>query len=79
VTFVVARQPGQRFRMLSEGTAQIGDPLDDAGLRAAQADPLLNTVGGAHRGIGLEGSVRGISSARSVPALTGVWLTRLTG
>ena len=43
------------------------------------ADPLLRTVGGPQSGIGMEGSVRGISSARLVPALTGVWLTRLTG
>jgi peptide/nickel transport system substrate-binding protein len=79
VTFFAAPQPGQRFRMLAEGTAQIADPLNAAGLRAAQADPLLATVGGPTSGIGMEGSVRGISSARALPALTGVWLTRLTG
>jgi hypothetical protein len=27
----------------------------------------------------MEGSVRGIESARVVPVLSGVWLTRLTG
>lgn len=79
VTFVVAPLPDQRYRMLAEGTAQVADPLDASGLRAAEADPLLNTVGGPNSGIGIEGSVRGISSARLVPALTGVWLTRLTG
>ncbi|HSD24344.1 MAG TPA: ABC transporter substrate-binding protein [Solirubrobacterales bacterium] len=79
VTFAVAPLPAQRLRMLSEGTAQIADPLDAAGLRAAEADPLLNTVGGPRSGIGVEGSVRGISSARVVPALSAVWLTRLTG
>jgi peptide/nickel transport system substrate-binding protein len=79
VTFVVAPISGQRFRLLSEGRVQIADPLDAAGLRAARADPLLNTIGGPRSGIGMEGSVRGISSARSIPALTGVWLTRLTG
>jgi hypothetical protein len=40
---------------------------------------LLRTVGGPRSGIGTEGSVRGIPSARLVPVLTGVWLTRLTG
>jgi peptide/nickel transport system substrate-binding protein len=78
-TFVAAPLPGQRFRMLSEGTAQIADPLDAARLSAAEADPLLNTIGGPRRGIGLEGSVRGVTSATSIPVLTGVWLTRLTG
>jgi peptide/nickel transport system substrate-binding protein len=79
VTFVAAPQPGQRFRLLSEGAVQIADPLDAAGLRAADADPLLSTIGGPQSGIGMEGSVRGLSSATTIPALTGVWLTRLTG
>ena len=79
VTFVVAPLPGQRYRMLSEGRAQVADPLDAAALRAAEADPLLNTIGGPESGIGLEGSVRGFSSARAIPALNAVWLTRLTG
>jgi ABC-type transport system substrate-binding protein len=79
VTFVAAPLSGQRYRMLAEGAAQVADPLDAAGLRAAAADPLLRIVGGPQSGIGTEGSVRGISSARLVPALTGVWLTRLTG
>jgi peptide/nickel transport system substrate-binding protein len=79
VTFVAAPLSGQRFRLLSEGTAQVADPLDAAALRAAEADPLLDTIGGPPTGIGIEGSVRGISSARVIPALSGVWLTRLTG
>jgi hypothetical protein len=65
--------------MLAGGSAQVADPLDAAGLRAAEADPLLATVGGPAIGIGTEGSVRGISSAGVVPVLTAVWLTRLTG
>ena len=79
VTFVAAPLPDQRYRMLAEGAAQVADPLDAAALRAAEADPLLSTVGGPQRGIGMEGSVRGIASARAVPLLSGVWLTRLTG
>ena len=79
VTFVRAPLPGQRYRMLAGGTAQVADPLDASGLRAAEADPLLSTIGGPQSGIGTEGSVRGIPSARLVPALTGVWLTRLSG
>jgi peptide/nickel transport system substrate-binding protein len=79
VIFVVAPQPGRRLRMLSDGTVQVADPLGRAGLRAAEADPLLTTMGGPSTGIGTEGSVRGIESARLVPVLSGVWLTRLTG
>ena len=79
VTFLAAPRADQRYRMLADGTVQVADPLDAAGLRAAESDPLLSTVGGAGSGIGMEGSVRGISSALSVPLLTGVWLTRLTG
>jgi peptide/nickel transport system substrate-binding protein len=79
VTFVAAPLPDQRLRMLADGTVQVADPLDAAGLNAAESDPLLNTVGGPRSGIGMEGSVRGISSAGVVPVLSGVWLTRLTG
>jgi peptide/nickel transport system substrate-binding protein len=79
VIFVVAPQPGRRLRMLSDGTVQVADPLGRAGLRAAEADPLLTTVGGPSTGIGTEGSVRGIEPVRLVPVLSGVWLTRLTG
>jgi ABC-type transport system substrate-binding protein len=79
VTFVAGPLPDQRFRMLAEGIVQVADPLDAVGLRAAESDPLLNTVGGPRSGIGMEGSVRGISSAGAVPVLSGVWLTRLTG
>ena len=79
VTLMAAPQPAQRLRMLEDGTVQVADPLPRAGLKAADADPLLATRGGPLEGIGLEGSVRGIASARSVPVLSSVWLTRLRG
>jgi ABC-type transport system substrate-binding protein len=79
VTFEAAPLPDQRLRVLTEGAVQVSDPLDAAGLRVAESDPLLSTVGGPQSGIGMEGSVRGIVSGGSVPLLTGVWLTRLTG
>jgi peptide/nickel transport system substrate-binding protein len=79
VTFVAAPLPDQRLRMLTDGTVQVADPLDAVGLSAASSDPLLDTVGGPRSGLGMEGSVRGISSAGAVPVLSGVWLTRLTG
>jgi peptide/nickel transport system substrate-binding protein len=79
VSFVLAPQPDQRLRLLEEGAVQVADPLDAPGLRAADADPLLESVGGPLTGVGLEGSVRGIDSATVIPVLSGVWLTRLTG
>ncbi len=79
LTFLLAPKFAQRLRLLQEGAVQVADPLDRAGLRAAEADPLLATVGGPLRGIGMEGSVRGIDSAATVPVLSGVWLTRLRG
>ncbi|MGA8219951.1 MAG: ABC transporter substrate-binding protein [Solirubrobacterales bacterium] len=79
VTFVLAPQPSQRLRLLREGGVQVADSLGPSGLRAAASDPLLDTVGGPLGGIGLEGSVRGIDSARAIPVLSSVWLTRLTG
>ncbi|MGC1801606.1 MAG: ABC transporter substrate-binding protein, partial [Solirubrobacterales bacterium] len=79
VSFVLAPQPNQRLRLLKDGAVQVADPLGAVGLRAADADPLLDSVGGPLTGIGLEGSVRGIDSATTIPVLSGVWLTRLTG
>jgi peptide/nickel transport system substrate-binding protein len=79
VTFVVAPRPDQRLRLLQDGAVQVADPLGPPGLRAADTDPLLTSVGGPVTGIGLEGSVRGIDSGSAVPVLSGVWLTRLTG
>jgi peptide/nickel transport system substrate-binding protein len=79
VTFVLARQPSQRLRLLQGGAVQVADPLGPPGLRAAGSDPLLDVVGGPPSGIGIEGSVRGIDSASAIPVLSSVWLTRLTG
>ena len=79
VTFVLAPRPSQRLRLLQDGAVQVADPLESAALRAAAADPLLDSVGGPLTGVGLEGSVRGINSASTVPVLSSVWLTRLTG
>lgn len=79
VAFVLAPGSPARLTLLRDGSVQVADPLDAAELRAAETDPLLATVGGPVSGIGLERSVRGIDSARAVPLLSGVWLTRLTG
>jgi peptide/nickel transport system substrate-binding protein len=78
VTFVAAPTIGARLEMLEDGSAQVVEPLDAAALARLAADPLLTGVG-ARRGIGLEGSVRGIDSARAIPILSRVWLTDLPG
>jgi peptide/nickel transport system substrate-binding protein len=79
VSFVLAPSPAQRLQLLQSGAVQVADALDAPALHSVNSDPLLATVGGPVSGIGLEGSVRGIDSARSVPLLSGVWLTHLTG
>jgi peptide/nickel transport system substrate-binding protein len=79
VSFVLAPSSAQRLQLLQSGSVQVADALDAQELGAASSDPLLTTVGGPAFGIGLEGSVRGIDSARAVPMLSGVWLTHLTG
>src|SRR5262249_54047063 len=78
-TFLGVPQAAQRLSLLKQGAVQVADRLGPSELRAAERDPLLMTGGGPASGIGLEGSVRGIDSARAVPVLSGVWLTRLTG
>jgi peptide/nickel transport system substrate-binding protein len=78
VTFLATPKPAQRLRLLEDGSAKVADPLGRAGLQAAEADPLLATVGGPLTGFGMEGSVRGIDSV-GVPVLSGVWLTDLRG
>jgi peptide/nickel transport system substrate-binding protein len=79
VTFLGEPGAAQRLSLLQQGAVQVADQLGPSELRAAEMDPLLVTVGGPLTGIGLEGSVRGIDSARAVAVLSGVWLTRLTG
>jgi ABC-type transport system substrate-binding protein len=79
ISFFAAAASSERLTRLRGGSVQVADPLDPVDLVAAGSDPLLGTVGGPVSGIGLERSVRGIDSARAVPLLSSVWLTRLTG
>jgi peptide/nickel transport system substrate-binding protein len=79
VTFVLAPRQSQRVRLLQDGTVQVADSLRPAALRVVSSDSLLDTVGGPLSGIGVEGSVRGIDSAQTIPVLSSVWLTRLVG
>jgi peptide/nickel transport system substrate-binding protein len=76
--FLAEPRPSQRLRLLEGGGVQVADPLGPAALAAVAGDPLLATVGGPELGIGLEGSVRGLDSARAVPLLSRVWLTDIS-
>ena len=66
MTFVLAPSRASGFAA-KDGVAEVA--ARPSGLRAAGSDPLLDTVGGPVSGIGLEGSVRGIDSARAIPVL----------
>jgi len=79
VAFLAEPEEGRRLALLEGGTIEVADPLGPAALRAVARDPLLSAVGGPAVGIGLEGSVRGIDSARAVPLLSRVWLTEIGG
>jgi peptide/nickel transport system substrate-binding protein len=79
IAFLATPAPGRRLGLLESGQAQVADPLGATELAAAAQNPLLDTLGGPRTGIGLEGSVRGLDSARAVPVLSRVWLTDISG
>jgi peptide/nickel transport system substrate-binding protein len=79
VAFHAEASPGRRLALLESGAVQVAEPLGPKALAAAAQDPLLTTVGAPAVGIGLEGSVRGLDSARPVPLLSRVWLTDIGG
>ncbi len=75
VEFVTARAASRRLDLLDGGDVQVADALPRAAATArSRRDPLLTTVGGGDRVVGLERSVRGIDSS-AVQPLSGVWLT----
>jgi peptide/nickel transport system substrate-binding protein len=79
VVFLAEPLPGRRLALLEGGAVEVADALGPAALAAAAGDPLLAAVGGPALGMGLEGSVRGLDSARAVPLLSQVWLTDIGG
>jgi ABC-type transport system substrate-binding protein len=79
VRFLPRTSSGARLGLLLGGSAQVADPLDAADLRRAEDEPLLEGIGGPAAGLGIEGSVRGIDSARGIPRLSAVWLTDVGG
>jgi peptide/nickel transport system substrate-binding protein len=79
VAFLAEPSPERRLTLLESGAVQVADALGPAALASVVEDPLLTTVGGPPLGVGLEGSVRGLDSARAVPLLSRVWLTDISG
>jgi peptide/nickel transport system substrate-binding protein len=75
VAFLAEPDPARRLALLEGGAAQVAVALGPVALTAVAEAPLLTAVGGPGEGIGLEGSVRGIDSARAIPLLSRVWLT----
>ena len=66
-----------RFAMLDAGDAQLADELDRAQITQAETDPLLSVLPGPDdEFLGVERSVRGVTSAREIPPLSRAWLTR---
>lgn len=68
--------PGERLALLAAGDVQVADALGPAEVAEARAEPLIEVLpAGDGRGLGLERSVRGITSANEIPSLSEVWLT----
>jgi ABC-type transport system substrate-binding protein len=79
VEFRAEASSAVRFALLDAGGAQLADELGAAQARQAGEDPLLAILpGAAGTSLGLSRAVRGIESAREIPSLSSVWLTRLT-
>jgi peptide/nickel transport system substrate-binding protein len=78
VRFRVVADPDERLALLSGGDVQLADALGPEQARAARREPLLDVrPGAAGTSLGLERSVRGITSGREIPSLSGVWVTRI--
>lgn len=76
VEFRVVKRAPDRLALLSGGDVQVAEALGSEAERARR-DPLLEVLGGDGNALGLQRSVRGISSATEIPSLSGVWLTRV--
>ncbi len=73
--FTIEPASAARLSALRDGSVEVAE-LGATQLEAISRDPLLVPLPGSAGGIGAERSVRGIPTD-PVPALSGVWLTRL--
>lgn len=70
--------PSLRLALLDAGDAQLADELAVDQAAQAEGDPLLSVLGGPGDAfLGLERSVRGVTSAREIPPLSSAWLTQV--
>jgi ABC-type transport system substrate-binding protein len=76
VEFRVVKKVGERVALLSEGDVQVAEALGSEAA-AARRDPLLEVLVSGSNALGLQRSVRGITSASEIPSLSAVWLTRV--
>ncbi len=68
-----------RLALLDAGDVELADELDSAQADQALADPLLHALRGARETwLGLSRAVRGVTSGREIPSLSGAWLTTVT-
>lgn len=74
---VVTAGTGERLAQLEAGTVQIADELGAGAARGLGRDPLLSALRDGPTTMGLERSVRGISSTAADQPLSGLWLTML--
>lgn len=70
-------EPKARAAELAAGTVEIATGLHGVAARRVASAPLLSTVSGDGATIGIERSVRGVSSADDEQSLADVWLTDL--
>ena len=75
VEFRIVPDREDRLALLQGGDVQLAEGLRGELAHQARQDPLLEILDDGHASLGLERSVRGVSSATEVPSLSGVWLT----
>jgi peptide/nickel transport system substrate-binding protein len=78
VELTVSEESSLRLAILDAGEAELADELDPGDAEQARSDPLLSILPSTGAtSLGLERSVRGVTSGLEIPALSGVWLTQL--
>lgn len=76
VAFRTVPDPGERLARLVAGELQVADGLGSEQARETRRHPLVEALpSGGGSWLGLERSVRGISSGTEIPSLAGVWIT----
>ncbi len=78
VRFRTVADADERLALLAAGDLQAADALGSEQAQEAKSEPLIEVLpSSGNESLGLERSVRGISSGREVPSMAGVWVTRV--